>query len=145
MARIFILLIVGSILLALTGSVGSSAEREWLSVTQDSTVKCPTIVEIDTAGPNAVDEIRAVTNQLVKRSYPTTPQYQEWEIRRIAPLTQAKAYYGIAETLCGAAVADRSWLIELRFPKFEPSASLSQGQLFVAKIRGQWTTWYKYH
>lgn len=145
MIRSFLRLIVASILLAVTGSVGAPTEREWSAAAQSSAMECPAVRDIDIAGPEAAAEIRAVVDQLVKGAYPAAPEYQEWEIRRIAPLTQAEAYHGIAQTLCGAAVADRSWLVELRFPKLEPSASLSQGQLFVAKIRGRWTTWYQYH
>jgi hypothetical protein len=47
--------------------------------------------------------------------------------------------------MCGPVVGSRTWVVEMRFPKLEPSASLSQGQAFVSRFRSGWRVWYRYH
>jgi len=51
----------------------------------------------------------------------------------------------IALNMCGSVVGGRTWIVELHFPKLEPSASLSQGQAFVSRFRSGWRVWYRYH
>jgi len=46
---------------------------------------------------------------------------------------------------CGQRTEDRSVVVELHFPAMEPSASLSQGIVFVSRVHGQYTVWQVAH
>lgn len=48
-------------------------------------------------------------------------------------------------SLSGATVANRSWVVFLFFPKLKWSASLSQGVVFVVRTTAGWHVWYVYH
>ncbi|WP_084544150.1 hypothetical protein [Paenisporosarcina indica] len=79
--------------------------------------------------------------------------YKEWIVTTVMPLpktvddTTVDVYYEIAKNLCGKEVANKSWLIQIDFPKWDDvSASNSEGQIFVAKNKETgWYVWYRYH
>lgn len=89
-------------------------------------------------------------NELVPLAYPDK-MYKEWKVSEMVPLYKAeginydKVYYKIVEKLCNKEVADHSWLVELEFPNFLPSASASTGIMFVVKDNEKgWYVWYTY-
>jgi hypothetical protein len=73
---------------------------------------------------------------------------QDWRIHEIRsgyPATSGRGFSVIALPMCGPEVGSRTWIVEIYFPKFEPSASASQGQAFVSRFRAGWRVWYRYH
>lgn len=109
---------------------------------------CPNVADLVNPGEDAQSEIRAVLPKLIQETYGQDPRYKVYEIKRIISLKhpESSPYSGIARQQCGKAVAKRSWLVELFFPEFLPSASLSQGQIFVAKTKDKgWVVWFRYH
>lgn len=67
----------------------------------------------------------------VERSYPAD--------------AQRAGFAAIPSGMCGEQVGGRTWVVELHFPEMEPSASLSNGQLFVSRFRDGWWAWFAYH
>ncbi|WP_181742073.1 hypothetical protein [Thermoactinomyces mirandus] len=108
---------------------------------------CPKPGKLVYPGKNAENEIQAALPELIREAYGEDPRYKEWEVKRIISLKDPKSspYSNIAIHQCGKRTANRSFLVELFFPQFLPSASLSQGQIFVAKTKDGWTVWFRYH
>ena len=93
-------------------------------------------------GPNARE--RAI--EAVRRSLRAAPRdWRTYEIRSAYPATSGQGFSVIALPMCGPEVGSRTWVVEIHFPKLEPSASLSQGQAFVSRFRAGWRVWYRYH
>ncbi len=140
-----------SILLILTFAVTTGfAPPSTDAVKKDALMKsenCPKPNELVYPGKNAENEIRTALPELIREAYGEDPRYKKWEVKRIISLKDPKSspYSGIAVQQCGKRTANRSFLVELFFPQFLPSASLSQGQIFVAKTKDGWTVWYRYH
>jgi hypothetical protein len=57
----------------------------------------------------------------------------------------AGAYGGIVKQLCGTLAFRRAVVVQLLFPKMLPSASLSQGVVFVSLSSTGYQVWYVYH
>jgi hypothetical protein len=47
--------------------------------------------------------------------------------------------------MCGATVARRTVVVQLLFPWLLPSASLSQGVVFVGRFHGGYRVWFVAH
>ncbi len=94
------------------------------------------------AGVNAVAAARAALPTLYRNI--ETAGYQ---VRAAGPATATSVagYGAIAGTLCGQLARSRTYVVELYFPAMEPSASLSQGQLFASRLGVGWQVWYQYH
>jgi hypothetical protein len=108
--------------------------------------RCPKALNPTTLAPAAV---AAAVRRDVPRAY-TGPEYRGYEVTTFAALRPGlfvpagvSVYRGIAAGRCGAAVADRSWVVFLFFPR-APGASLSQGVAFFARTAAGWTLWYRY-
>lgn len=136
------------LVLAITGATGFSflpaSETENLPAISE---RCPKAGDLVKPDEKAEREIRDVLPQLIQETYGKDSRYQTYEVKRIISLDdpEASPYSGIAEQQCGKDVAGKSLLVELFFPEFLPSASLSQGQIFVAKTNEGWKVWYRYH
>lgn len=136
------------LVLAVTGATGFSslpaAATENLPATSE---QCPQADDLIKPDEKAEKEIRDALPQLIQEAYGEDSRYQTYEVKRIISLDnpEASPYSGIAEQQCGKDVAGKSLLVELFFPEFLPSASLSQGQIFVAKTNEGWKVWYRYH
>jgi len=92
-------------------------------------------------GPAAKQEaIAAVGRSLQAGKQPE----RDYQIEKAYPAMRG-GFGAIALHLCGRTVGARTWVVEVRFPKLEPSASLSQGQAFVSRFRSGWKVWYRYH
>lgn len=133
---------------AVTGANGfsflSAAATENLPATSE---QCPKADDLIKPDDKAEKEIRDALPQLIRESYGEDSRHQNYEVKRILSLDdpESSPYFGIAEQQCGKEVAGKSLLVELFFPEFLPSASLSQGQIFVAKTNEGWKVWYRYH
>ncbi|WP_088088135.1 hypothetical protein [Bacillus sp. OV166] len=65
----------------------------------------------------------------------------------VKPLIDMKdsPFYGMAILRCNKETAKKSWYVELLFPKYLPSASISTGIMFVTKTKSEeWKVWYQY-
>ena len=71
--------------------------------------------------------------------------WRTYEIRSAYPASSGQGFSVIALPMCGPEVGSRTWVVEIYFPKLEPSASMSQGQAFVSRFRSGWRVWYRYH
>ena len=93
-------------------------------------------------GPHARE--RAI--EAVRKSLRTGPEdWRTYEIQSAYSATSGEGFSVVAFPICGSVVGRRTWVVEIRFPKLEPSASLSQGQAFVSRFRSGWRVWYRYH
>ncbi len=80
-------------------------------------------------------------------------QFSDWKVISATPFPmtigkrEEEVYFEIAKRACGGEAAEKSWLVRLYFPLLaDVSASLSEGQLFVAKKKdSDWFVWYQYH
>jgi hypothetical protein len=130
--------------LAVTGAAGFSflpaGATERFPATSE---RCPKADDLIKPDDKAGRGIRDALPQLIREAYGEDSRYQNYEVKRIIPLAdpEASPYSEIAEQQCGQAVAGKSLLVELFFPEFLPSASLSQGQIFVAKTDEGWKVW----
>src|SRR5258705_13634062 len=89
---------------------------------------CPKEVPLE-PGPDARDKAIAA----VRRSLRTGPQeWRTYEIESAYPATNGKGFSLVAFPMCGPVVGARTWVVEIHFPKLEPSASMAQWQAFVS-------------
>lgn len=93
-------------------------------------------------GPRAAEEAVAA----VQKSLSAGPlEWRDYEIRAAYPASRREGFGLVVVGMCGQEVANRTWIVELHFPRLEPSASLSQGQAFVSRFASGWRVWYRYH
>ena len=134
---LFALLGVGMVIVVCGGTTTAAFLQGSLPISPD----CPKDVPLE-PGPDARDKAIAA----VRRSLRTGPQeWRTYEIESAYPATNGKGFSIVAFPMCGPVVGGRTWVVEIRFPKLEPSASLSQGQAFVSRFRSGWRVWYRYH
>jgi hypothetical protein len=141
--------LAGSKLLALLGAAAilvttwSEAKIE-ARLTQASSPSSPDCPREGPLEPGRGARDRAIA--AVRESLRTGPEeWRTYEIRSAYPATRAEGFGAIASGMCGPVVGGRTWVVEMHFPKLEPSASLSQGQAFVSRFRSGWRVWYRYH
>ena len=110
--------------------------------------KCPNTKTLVNTSIANKDELLLKLNKLIRNAYPDE-MYKEWNVLEIEPLYKAeginydKEYYKMVKKLCNKEVAENSWLVELEFPRFLPSASASTGIMFVVKDKERgWYAWY---
>lgn len=114
--------------------------------------ECPNSEQLVEASLNERDDLLRALGTIVPNQY-AGEQFSDWEIVSATPFPMTvgkqdeQAYFEIANNFCGGNVAEKSWLVRLHFPKLkEVSASLTEGQLFVAKSKEVgWFVWYQYH
>lgn len=106
---------------------------------------CPNTNTFAETSINNKNELLMKLNEIVPIAYPDK-MYKEWNVLEIEPLINYdKEYYKMVKKLCNKEVAENSWLVELEFPKFLPSASASTGIMFVVKDKEKgWYVWYTY-
>jgi hypothetical protein len=104
---------------------------------------CPAETPLD-PGPHARAGATAAALASVPARYATLDT-AGFAVSKVYPARPGSGYGSIAYTLCGPAVGQRTWVVELTFPKELPSADLSSGQLFLARFPAGWQVWYQYH
>lgn len=91
------------------------------------------------------NEVKNALQKIVPKKFPNDPKAKKWTLTKLKPLPQVQTYYKMGINFGGKALADRSWLAEIHFPDYEPSASMSTYQLFIAKSKSKgWTAWQVY-
>lgn len=90
-------------------------------------------------------EVRKALKTIIPSAFPNDPKAKKWQIKRLKLLPRVDTYYQMGIHAGGKSLADLSWFVEVHFPAYEPSASLSNAQLFIAKSKSSgWVAWYKY-
>ncbi|HET7657181.1 MAG TPA: hypothetical protein VFK37_02735 [Bacillales bacterium] len=91
------------------------------------------------------NEVQKALQTVIPSVFHNDPKAKKWQIKRIKPLSQVDTYYQMGIKTGGKKLADLSWFVEVHFPAYEPSASLSTYQLFIAKSKEKgWIAWYVY-
>jgi hypothetical protein len=136
-----LLVLLGAAAVLVTAWGGAKTEADTTQASSPSSPYCPREAPLD-PGRGARDRAIAA----VQESLSTGPEeWRTYEIQSAYPATRAEGFGAIALGMCGRVVGRRTWVVEMRFPKLEPSASLSQGQAFVSRFRSGWRVWYRYH
>jgi hypothetical protein len=136
--RLFALFGAGTLFVTAWGGARTEARFTQASPTSPD---CPKEAPLE---PGRDARARAIA--AVRESLRTGPkEWRTYEIRSAYPATSGEGFSVVAFPMCGPVVGTRTWVVEIRFPKLEPSASLSQGQAFVSRFRSGWRVWYRYH
>ena len=128
---------------------GSSAPGEKASPSASSRPDpasgiCPRETPLD-PGPNARAAATAAAEAAVPQRYGRPIDTTGFQVARVYPADLASGYGPVAYGLCGSEVGQRTWVVELSFPKMLPSADLSAGQLFLSRFQDGWKVWFQYH
>ncbi|MEN2766911.1 hypothetical protein [Ornithinibacillus xuwenensis] len=119
-------------------------------------VECPKLKHLEETSIKDKDELLNALSSIVPNTYEKGEYgelFSEWDIVTALPFPKTvrqvndEVYYGMAKNFCGEAVANKSWLVRLYFPKWEgKSASALEGQIFLSKSKGKgWFVWFRYH
>ena len=141
LARSIQLVLLGSAAVLVIAWGGAKIEAGRSQASSPSSPECPKEAPLE-PGRRARDRAIAA----VRESTRTVPEeWRTYEIRSAYPATRDERFGIVVFGMCGAVVGSRTWVVEMSFPKLEPSASLSQGQAFVSRFRSGWRVWYRYH
>ena len=105
---------------------------------------CPKEAPLD-PGPDARGAATAAAVTAVPQRYGRPIDTTGFQVARVYPADLASGYGPVAYGLCGSEVGQRTWVVELSFPKMLPSADLSAGQLFLSRFQNGWKVWFQYH
>ena len=136
-----LLALFGVMAVSLTAWGGPETQPGAVQGSSPSSPNCPNQVPLE-PGRQARDRAIAAVREALR----TGPEeWRTYEIRSAYPATSGEGFAAIALRMCGSVVGTRTWVVEMYFPRLEPSASLSQGQAFVSRFRAGWRVWYRYH
>lgn len=113
------------------------------AVAQTGNPNCPSTAPLD-PGRDAETEVRAAAVEAVPSVY-ATRDLAGWHIASVQPALPDKGVGQIAYGMCGSFVGSRTWEVDLTFPADLPSASGSQGQMFLSRFPDGWRVWFTYH
>jgi hypothetical protein len=105
---------------------------------------CPSETPLD-PGAGAKDAAIAAAQAAVPQRYPPHIDIGGFQVTDAYPADPSSGYGSIAYGLCGATVGQRTWVVELSFPRMAPSVDLSAGQLFLSRFPDGWKVWFQYH
>lgn len=106
-------------------------------------IHCPAQQSVLPATAGDARKLRSLMNRIVAERYPD-PQHRQYVLTSLTLGPEGSGYGQVAAHFCGRAVANSTWVAQLEFPKYLPSASLSEGQLFITKTRQGWDVWFRY-
>jgi hypothetical protein len=84
---------------------------------------------------NAIARVRAAVAKIY-----TNINTNGYRVTSAAP-AGGGGFGAIPAGMCGPLVGSRTYVVQLSFPAMAPSASLSQGQLFVSRFTQGWQVW----
>ena len=105
---------------------------------------CPSQTPLE-PGAGAREAAVAAAEAAVPKRYPPHIDITGFKVADAYAADPSSGYGSIAYGLCGAAVGQRTWVVELSFPKMAPSVDLSAGQLFLSRFPDGWKVWFQYH
>ena len=103
---------------------------------------CPTIESLP-PGPNAESDARATAIAAIPQRYGADVGKQGFTVTKVYPAAGGEGFGIVADAMCGKALGDNSYVVELGFAN--DSASVGNGQLFLANFPGGWQVWFQYH
>lgn len=103
---------------------------------------CPTIESLP-PGPDAAAQARLAAVAAVPQRYGADVAKQGFTVTKVYPAAGGEGFGIVADSICGKALGDHSYVVELLFAS--DSASLGNGQLFLADFPGGWQVWFQYH
>lgn len=98
------------------------------------------------ASPKDEASLRKVMDDIVKARY-KDKEFEKYEVRSVALAPQSPGgWKAIVKANSSEKVYQNTWIVQLYFPDMDKvSASMSQGQLFIAKTKAGWVVWSQYH
>lgn len=138
-SKLLVLLSATAVLVAAWG--GTKTEAGPTPASSQNSANCPKETPFE-PGRHARDRAIAAVRES-SRAGPK--EWRTYKIESAYPAASSEGFWAIVYNWCGPVVGSRSWVVEMYFPNFEPSASLSQGQAFVSRFRSGWRLWYRYH
>jgi hypothetical protein len=127
-----------------TASGGSGATSGSISGPATPDSHCPSQTPLD-PGADAKTAATAAARAAVPQRYPPHIDIAGFRVTDAYAADPASGYGAIAYGLCGQVVGQRTWVVELSFPKMAPSVDLSAGQLFLSRFPDGWKVWFQYH
>ncbi|MEH7223302.1 hypothetical protein V7112_05745 [Bacillus sp. JJ1566] len=112
-------------------------------------VECPNVSQLENTTVIYKDELLKALETIIPRTFGESDylnHYADWEVVTAQPLDENVAKeYQMSSNYCGKEIADKSWLVELHFPRWEGKSDIaSDGQIFVSKSKDKgWFVWYK--
>jgi hypothetical protein len=103
---------------------------------------CPTIDSLP-PGPDAAAQARAAAVAAIPQRYGTAVAAKGFTVTKVYPAAGGQGFGIVADSICGKTLGDNSYVVELGFAS--DSASLGNGQLFLANFPGGWQVWFQYH
>jgi hypothetical protein len=151
------LLLTAGVAVAAAAAAVSAASSFSLTSATRSRAPCPSSVKA-LPSARAPEGLVGAVRREVPRNYVITNQsgrvrltpkhYLMDSILRLTPSfpesKDARLYRGIAKKRCGTGVANRSWIVLVRFPEAQ-SIPASYGVMFFAETTRGWRMWWKYH
>ena len=136
-----LLVLLSAVAVLLTAWSGTQAEAGRTPASPQNSANCPKETPLE-PGKRARDRAIAAARQSLR----TGPGgWRPSDRIHAYPASSSEGFGAIVYNWCGPVVGSRTWVVEMYFPNFEPSASLSQGQAFVSRFRSGWRVWYRYH
>lgn len=92
------------------------------------------------------ESLKKVLDDIVKTRY-KDKEFEKYEVQSIAIAPQSPGgWKDIVKANTSEKVYQNTWIVQLYFPDLaQLSASMSQGQLFIAKTKEGWVVWSQYH
>ncbi|HEX7106695.1 MAG TPA: hypothetical protein VF218_12080, partial [Acidothermaceae bacterium] len=106
---------------------------------------CPTVDSLP-PGANAEQNARAAALAAAPGRYGDAGA--KAVVTKVYPAASGQGFGIVADAICGKALGDNSYVVELGFGDSAntDSASMGSGQLFVANFPGAgWQVWFQYH
>ena len=135
------LVLLSAVVVLVTAWGGAKTEAGPTPASLATSPYCPKEAPLE-LGRHARDRAIAA----VRESLRTGPEeWRTYKVESAYPAKSGERFGAIVFGMCGPAVGSRTWVVEMHFPNFEPSASVSQGQAFVSRFRSGWRVWFRYH
>jgi len=98
------------------------------------------------ASPKDKESLGKLLDQIVKTRY-KDKEFEKYEVQSLAPAPESPGgWKDIVRANTSEKVYLNTWIVQLYFPDMSQlSASMSQGQLFIAKTKAGWVVWSQYH
>ncbi len=92
------------------------------------------------------ENLKKVLDDIVKTRY-KDKEFENYEVQSVAIAPQSPGgWKDIVKANTSEKVYQNTWIVQLYFPDLaQLSASMSQGQLFIAKTKEGWVVWSQYH
>ncbi|WP_453991876.1 hypothetical protein [Bacillus nitroreducens] len=114
-----------------------------------ATVECPNVSQLENTSTENKDELIKALETIIPRTFGESDygnHFGEWEVVAAEPLDETLTKeYQMSSKYCGQDVADKSWVVDLHFPRWEGKSEIAtKSQIFVSKSKENgWFIWYR--